>query len=722
MRNLLTKLFYPLFFLLFILSVFLIEGEYKFCLFALWSAFLFLFSFIFPKKIIDQKSFILILLVFLLSIFLIINVLFSSQIFLSIEKLLFYLVSLAMFVFFLTISREKFQLKLFFYYLSIITITLNIFVLFFTFFNLQPDIFPSMNFLVRSYGHNHYAAFLLLVIPVFWWQFLFNHSHLENWTNKKEIEYLSILLLFTSYLIIILSLARIVLLISLLQLILIFFLNKEIFSIINQNKLIKILTKSFIFIFLFAGAFFVLLSIPFNRQGDSFCPLIFTNKEICKPFVRDARFIYWQKALLIFKDNAFFGSGLKTFGFASQKFPIENSQLTSYAHNIFLHNLAEGGVLVGGLFIIFILYSLYKGLKVVKKIENPSLYKFLYLSVLASFFNALFDYDWHFFIIFSLTLIFLAIILQNDLNHKKITNFLSFIIYYFLLVLVTLFFAISSFLSQILYKQNKLDSIIQFIPYLDFQNRLMFSEKKLQKKNFETLEPFYRNDSGFIYEFILLDDITLKKQIELQLVLAEINPVLFINNLRVEDLDPESAKPLLDKFMEIAEKLNILNNEEMLDYWKQKNLSIQFFNLANQAYSEEKMYLASDFFYKSLKLNDYVMSNRKAVFLTDTDLKKTTSFFKEFIDFDPEQMGDYFGDYMSIYEKTLIYLFDQNKMSDFFLLSDAIFTKQPNFSWFLWRDLSKNINTMEEKQRFEQVHEHFIDLETWRDFWPISII
>ena len=195
MRNLLTKLFYPLFFLLFILSVFLIEGEYKFCLFALWSAFLFLFSFIFPKKIIDQKSFILILLVFLLSIFLIINVLFSSQIFLSIEKLLFYLVSLAMFVFFLTISREKFQLKLFFYYLSIITITLNIFVLFFTFFNLQPDIFPSMNFLVRSYGHNHYAAFLLLVVPVFWWQFLFNHGHLENWKNKREIEYLSILLL-----------------------------------------------------------------------------------------------------------------------------------------------------------------------------------------------------------------------------------------------------------------------------------------------------------------------------------------------------------------------------------------------------------------------------------------------------------------------------------------------------------------------------------------------
>ena len=379
MLSFLKKTFYPLFFLLVLLSIFLIEGEYRFYLFALWSVFLLCFSLIFSNcKASKQVAFALVLSALFGG-----GLIFSRQIPLSIEKTTFYLVSLGIFIFFQTVQKENFKPKLFSYYLAILTLVLNILVLFFTFYKLSQDIFPGMNLLVRNYGHNHYAAFLLLVVPIFWWQLLYTKE------QSKETRILMMVLLISSYILIIFSLARLVLLLSLIQLVIIFFTNKKAFVAYGNDELIKVLVKTFIFTLFSIGTVFVFLSLPLGKNGENICPLIFSQKEICKPLLENDRFIYWQKAWLVFKARPILGSGLKNFNFASRQFPLEDQQLTSYAHNIFLHNLAEGGLVLGGSFIFFVIFLFYRSFQMIMKSEDV-LDRFLWLAAISSFFNAMF--------------------------------------------------------------------------------------------------------------------------------------------------------------------------------------------------------------------------------------------------------------------------------------------------------------------------------------------
>lgn len=710
MTSFLAKVFYLLFFLLFLLSIFLIEGEYKFYLFASWSIFLFLFNRLSKKNEVSRS----IIFALILSILFVISVVFSKQIPLSIEKLLFYLVSLAVFIFFSSFSEGSFKPKTFFYYLSILTLTINILVIFFTFNKDQQNLFPGMNLLVRSYGHNHYAAFLLLTTPIFWWQFLFKN---EKNGDVAENKFLMILLLISSYLLIILSLARLVLIISLFQLIIIFFTNKKSFSLIKDDDVAKVVIKTFIFAFLSIAMMFLFLSVPLNQKGESICPLIFSKKEICKPLLENDRFTYWQKAWLIFKDSPYIGAGLKNFNFASRKFPIKDYQLTSYAHNIFLHSLSEGGLLVGGFFAFFVIYIFYRSFAVMRK-NGKSLHAFLWLAAFTSLINAMFDFDWNFFVIFMLTLIFLAIILQDD---SKVIKKLNFKWYYAILMVIAVFFASYDFAARLLYKTNKTDLLVKYFPYSDRQVRLLLSEKKFSSNNFDDLYSLYHNDTEYLYRFISSDIKDLKRKTVLQIEWAKIDPPAFINSVYFEDLDFETALPLANQYVETVYKYNFLNNTNFLDYWDQKNMAQQFFNFANQAYLANNMEFAASYYKNVIALNEFIIDDRDLAFLNETNYAQTVVFLKHFKDSNPEKMSIYFDDYMNLYKNTLIYLFQNNFLDDFFTLADAMFKQQYNFSWFLFRDLIEISVTKEEQQRLLIIHDRYKDMTTWNDFlWLIK--
>ncbi len=716
MEKFFRNFFYPIFFLLFLLSFFLIEGEYRFYLFSLWTIFLLFFSRLadkinfFEPKMPKASVFALIL-----SVLFALSIIFSRQIPLSIEKLLFYLVSLAIFVFFNSSKTNTIEPKLFFYFSSIMTLIINIFVLFFTFYKNQQDIFPGMNLLVRNYGHNHYVAFLLLMIPIFWWQFLFKG---ERKTNTKETNLLIIILLISSYLLIILSLARLALLISLIQLILIFFTNKKAFASLENNNFIRIIGKTFIFTFLSIGILFLFLSIPFNKNGESFCPLVFTNKEICKPLLENYRLVYWKKAILIFKQNPYFGVGLKNFGFANRQFPIKDQQVTSYAHNIFLHNLAECGILVGGFFIFFVFYIFHRSFVLIKS-DNEHLYKFLWLAASASLLNAMFDFDWNFFVIFTLTLIFLAMILREDHHNRVDLKTKFYKKYYIFILIITAFFAIYSFFAQVLYRFNKSGLIVKYLPYSDRQVRLLLNDRKLSYENFMTLYPLYKYDTEFLFRFFSIASVNPDKRAILQIEYADLDPSSFINNVEFDQYDYRTADLLANKYIEVLVKYNFLNNGIFLNYWDQRNLSQQFFNFANQAYTEKNLELAASYYKKAIFLNKFVMGDRRSAFLDDNNLSQVAIFLKYFKDFNPELMNKYFYEYMGLYGKTLTYLFKNDQLDDYFVLTEEIIAKQPNFAWSLWREVIAVGKTPEEKVRLEKIHEHFKDIDSWSSFWPL---
>lgn len=705
MTSFLAKVFYLFFFLLFLLSIFLIEGEYKFYLFATWSIFLFFFNRLLKKTEISRST----IFALILSVLFIIGVIFSRQIPLSLEKLLFYLVSLATFIFFSSFSKGSFKPKTFFYYLSILTLTINLLVLFFTFDKDQHNLFPGMNLLVRSYGHNHYAAFLLLTTPIFWWQFLFKN---EKNGDATENRFLMILLLISSYLLIILSLARLVLIISLFQLIIIFFTNKKSFSLIKDDDVAKVVIKTFIFAFLSIAMMFLFLSVPLNQKGESICPLIFSKKEICKPLLQNDRFTYWQKAWLIFKENPSTGVGLKNFNFASRKFPIKDYQLTSYAHNIFLHNLAEGGFLVGGFFVFFIIYVFYRSFVVMRKNGQP-LHAFLWLAALTSLFNAMFDFDWNFFVIFTLTLIFLGIILQDD---DKVIKKLNFKWYYAILMAITVLFASYDFGAKFLYRSNKFDQIVKYFPYSDRQIRMLLSEKKLSSDNFDDLYALYHNDTEYLYKFISSGTRDSERKTTLQIEWAKIDPPAFVNSVSFEDLNFKTALPLANKYVETVYEYNFLNNLNFLDYWDQKNMAQQFFNFANKAYLANDTESAAKYYKNVIALNEFIIEDREVAFLNETNFAQAAIFLNHFKDSNPEKMGNYFDDYMNLYKNTLLYLFKNNLLEDFFVLADAMFKQQYNFSWFLFRDLVEESVTTEDRQRLLIVHDHYREMTTWNDF------
>lgn len=719
MKPFFKKILRPLFFLIFLFSFFLIEGDYKFYLFALWSIFLLIFSLVFSEKslfgVVYKNSRISRSTIFalILSALFTLGVIFSKQVPLSIERLFFYLVSLAIFIFFNLLSKENFKSRLFFYYLSILTLVLNAIVLFFTFYQDQQNVFPGMNLLVRSYGHNHYVAFLLLTIPVFWWQFLFKNED----KAEQEIRFLMIVLLVSSYLLVIFSLGRLALFISLIQLILIFFTNKKTFSSFEENAFIKVIVRTFIFTFLSVGVVFLFLSTPLNKKGGSLCPLIFSKKEICKPLLQNDRLVYWQKSWLMFKENPYFGSGLKSYNSASRQFPIENYQITSYAHNVFLHNLVEGGLLVGVPFIFFIFYIFYQSFLVMKR-GNKSLHKFLWLAAAASLFNAMFDFDWHFFIIFTLTLIFLAIILQDD---DKVIKKLNFKCYYIVLMLIAVFFASYDFTARFFYKINKIDQIVKYFPYADRQIRLLLSEKKLSSDNFSDLYSLYHNDVEYLYRFISSGTKDLERKTALQIEWAKVDPPAFVNSVDFKDLDFKMALPLANQYVETVYKYNFLNNPNFLDYWDQKNMAQQFFNFANQAYLANDMESASKYYKNVIALNEFIIEDREIAFLDESDYARAVVFLNYFKDSNPAGMGNHFDKYMIFYKDVLLYLFQNNLLDDFFLLADEMFKHQRAFSWFLFRDLVKTFVTGEEKQRLLIVYDRYKDMETWKDFiWLIE--
>lgn len=711
-------LFYPSFFLLFLVSFFLIEGDQRFYLFAFWSIFLCFFTFKFlrqDKKTASNRYTISALVMALLFS---INIFFSTIPSLTLEKLLFYLLALALFIFFNLMPDKKFNKSSFFYYLTLSSLVLNAFVLFFTFVEVPPNLFPSMNLLVKVFGHNYYVSYLLLALPIFWWQFLFAAE--QKFISHKEMRILSLILILSSYFIMIFSLSRISMFVGFLQLVLIFWSNKASFIKLLHNQFAYVIVQVFSLVLLVLVALFAALPSFFSGQAD--CPLKFSYKEMCKPILQNDRLQYWQKAFWVWQTSPIFGTGLKTFGFSSRQFVLENYNFSSYAHNNFFHNLAEGGLVTGLPFMALILYFLWRAFKVVLRDRGQGpLLKFLFLAVSASFFNAMFDLTWNFFVIFALTLIFLALILREEKSSSASNSI--YLRYLNLISLLSVFLALSYFFASVLFNSGKNSQLVKFFPFFDQHIRNSYQDKRLDSADFAKVYYLYRFDPDFIYNYSRVDGLDQAKKAELLIELGKLDPIYLLKKVKFEEMSYQSAKPLVAEFTKLLVGHQILNNLEHLDYWQQRNMAIDFFHFGNQAYRDNNPQVAVFFYQQAKLLNPFIMGEMQAAFLSteEVDRERLLEFLKVYADAPAQDMGRYFYDYMEAYQKTLLYLFNSNRMSEFFSLTEKILEKEPNFSWFLWRKLIEASQTKEEKQRLEQVYKHFKNLETWSDFLPLPI-
>lgn len=662
MRVLLIKLFYPLFFLLFLLSFFLMETEFKLFLFLIWALFLLLYSFFANISFKEKRSFKILFFSYLFLFLALFSVLFSHHLPLSLEKYLFYVFAITIFIFFLKIDKKLFNPKFFFEYLSILIFILNILVLFLTIYGNSRSFFQGMNLLIRSYGHNHYVAFLILVLPLIWWR-LFNVPK-TYFFNKKIKLFVDIFLLISSYLIVLISLSRLGLLIAIAQFFFIFLSNRHDFHNFRKNKVLYFLIKSSIFLFLFLSLIFISLSLPFSSDNKKNCLLKIYRKDLCISIAENSRFFYWYQAWSTFKNYPVFGYGLNTFKHVARRFPLVNQQHSTYAHNVFLHNLAEMGMLGGGMFVFLIIYIFYQSTKVVKKSRN-NLHISLYIGAISSFTNAMFDFDWHFFVIFLLTLIFLAFILSESMTDKsqKKTSKLWQIYLIFISVISALLFLAN--VLTIRWQNVKPDYWLKYTPFLSVAVEAPYADTVNTVANYQSLYKLYRYDTGFILRFLSLEkelDQQFKKQLYLDL--AEIDPAAFATKIDFQNWNFADARLFLDKLVQIIEKHSFFDQDYFINYWRRLELAKEVFALAQKAYLIKDWENAGYFYYKAYYFDQYIFFKEKALFLNEENLENLVQFTLHLQKISPHDLGDFYK-YMYLYKGMTTQLFIENRLLDF---------------------------------------------------------
>lgn len=690
MRNLLKNLFYPVFFLLFLLSFFLMETEYKFYLFPAWGLFLLTYCSFSKKQRFSKINF----LSFIFLLFSLLVSIFSHHLALTIEKYLFYLFAFSIFLFFLNLDKKFLKVEIFIEYLLLLTLVLNILVLFFSINGNFRNVFQGMNLLIRSYGHNHYVAFLLLILPVIWWN-LFKDK--ENYFfNKKVSIYLNIFLLISSYLLVLISLSRWGLLLVVAQFFSILLLNKQKFYDLRNKKFIYSLIKSLIFIFLFASLIFIFLSLPFS--DDSSCFLRVYRKDFCISLKENSRYFYWRQGYLTIKSYPIFGYGLGTFKFVARRFPLANEQHSAYAHNIFLHNLAELGLIVGGFFVFLIIYIYQQSYLKIKE-SKQSLSNFLFLGASSSLFNAMFDFDWHFFAVFLLTLIFLAFILKNErrdsstIQNKKNRSWLIYSIFLFLLSGI---FFVGNLLT-ITWQKNNPKNWLKYTPFYNTAIKAAYDDAVYTSTTYQALYHLYRYDTDFILRFLNLDeelDYELKKQ--LYFALAEIYPTVFVSKINFQEWSVNDSKLFLDKFTQLVEKHNFFDNYYFISYWRRKELAKQVFILAQQAYEQSDWSSASYFYEKSYIFDQYVFFTERALFLDEENLENFVQFSLNFSKLSPHFVGG-FDQFIYLYREQLMMLFLENRLTEFNQLMRNILELEPQSKWYLFDHLQELAETDEQR-------------------------
>lgn len=281
---------------------------------------------------------------------------------------------------------------------SLLLVTL-LFCVISVWFYIYPEMaqkLSPMNMFYPTFGHNHLAEWLLLVLPLSWWLAL---------EKKKKVLYV-LPILFT--LALWMSYGRIATSLGLLELGAIALLYGRCWKS-QIPKGLKIIAG-----LLFAGFVGVLISgAIINTTNPNVCDFFHLQKLFCKTTELTNRTYYWQQAIAVWKENPIFGTGLGTFYNQSLKHVQTPGFQSAYAHNIVLQMLAETG-LVGTIpFVLLFSYLLIKVSKNAIK-ANTTLAHSLLIAVYASYINALLDFSWSYKSIFYLTLVLIAVLFSLD--------------------------------------------------------------------------------------------------------------------------------------------------------------------------------------------------------------------------------------------------------------------------------------------------------------------
>ena len=158
-----------------ILIFFSLSTGYEFIVLSLFVAFLLFYFWFFRLKIVFDTK--IALLWMGLILFLLISSIFTHSLPLSLDAMIFHILSVVIFIFFRSLGESKIISKsdLTSTFLLVGLVLSAFFIVFFSFPDLS-EFLPAVNIFTTKHGHSHFAALLLMLIPLGWW-FSFSGKH-----------------------------------------------------------------------------------------------------------------------------------------------------------------------------------------------------------------------------------------------------------------------------------------------------------------------------------------------------------------------------------------------------------------------------------------------------------------------------------------------------------------------------------------------------------------
>jgi hypothetical protein len=366
--------------------------------------------------------------------------------------------------------------------------------------------------------------------------------------------------------------------------------------------------------------------------------------------------------------------------------------VSAYAHNIFLHNFAEMGIAGGLPFLLLIMVAVTMVAKVWlqelrKKAPNPSLTFFLSLSVLGSLINALFDFDWHFFVIFSLTLIFIAFILQSTNKSDSVAPKQSRLPFLVLLAVTT---SIMFLYVLALQWQRQQDQRWLQLSFFDRLVRLPHKIELIDEKIYkQQLSFLYRKDPDIWARYLRQEGISSDERLEIFLSLAKLDPSYFAKVVDFSLLDEEQSLKLVPVMLEVFKQYGMIDNVILLDYWWQKELSKQLFMLGEKSFVAGDIGRSVVFYQASYELNKYVFGDHQPSFFQDNDLNKWENFVLLMSDLSPHDSGNFYA-YMDLSRQIVQKLFREQEFTRLKAVLRIVLNLEPPAKYFLLNSLRES--------------------------------
>lgn len=385
---------------------------------------------------------------------------------------------------------------------------------FFMAFPSLASLLPGMNLLYSTYGHNHLASYLILVLPSSWWVSLdfFNQGFGKKYFHKKRVVIFLIPLILTLSLLT--SFGRVAVSIGLLELSWLYW---------QVNKRYTKPFKGLVLLFCVVLVIKAVFSLAPMVDPNFTCPVPKLEKQLCKPLTTEARPTYWNRALRMIQARPLRGFGPGTFGIAVNRFTDNSFSGSAYAHNAFLQNMAEWGVIPGVIFIILMFTLLINA----GPHQRNSLSGALWMGAVGIYLNALFDFDWNFVGILSLTFVFLALLLREKKSildglklkqqpsfsklpssqlpwHRIISLQLTKVMFYgaiFSLILLASLYAY----TEILIRSGQVKKAFTTFPYFHWHRKIYEANSDFSSQETQQLAQIYRNQ-GEVYSLLITNE------------------------------------------------------------------------------------------------------------------------------------------------------------------------------------------------------------------------